>query len=698
MKKSFLFFAALLLATSSFAQKEDATSIDELQQARQKLAQKLHHRLPNHHDFPVMEASSSKGAKGVAEMRSSDMPANRWFPGEWDEVKAIVVTCSYSHYPASHDNDLYWEAEPILTGVAQYYHYVGGDWNVGGMGPYVSHPDTSNSSFANVFFYLMDGIQQGGAEAWVRVESLADSSCIKRKLNRMGLRSDNMRFIEAPGNSFWFRDCGPICFYYGDQDSVAMLDFMYYPGRALDDSLPSAIQEKMGIPNYITDIEWEGGNCLVDGAGLVMSSDAIYSGNQDRDGQIVMRNGNIYYSTKPSLSQAQVRDSLTTMMGPRCKILPKFRYDGGTGHIDLYADMWTETDFVFSKFPGRYANWYDAKVAVKNIDSMTSWQTFFGGDSYFTKRYIPFPCTDNGGAFTSQTAYNNNFTRTYSNHTFVNKTILQPCFSPVVNGEPSKAWDKERIDSLRAAYPGYTIYPINVSSFDGSGGAIHCITKQIPADNPIRFIHKAILGNTGNAYYYLNAEIESVIRNRSGISNAKIFWRCNGSQWFEAPMVPDNNSGIEGLYKGVIPTTLMNDYFPMCDTCSTLIEYYIEATSNNGKTMTKPITADQGGYFAFAMGSDDSNLVQIERVELDGVGQFYPNPATSQAHIRMDLGNGGNYNVSIVDVTGRAVYSGTLNASGSIVYTVETSHLSNGIYNVVFENNDARIVRKLVVR
>ena len=127
----------------------------------------------------------------------------------------------------------------------------------------------------------MDGIQLGGAEAWVHVEQASDSNIVLRKLERMNLRHENVKFIVGPGNSFWYRDCGPICFYFGAEDSVAMLDFMYYPGRALDDSLPSLIEQQMNIPNYMTQIEWEGGNCVVDGAGMVLSSDAIYSNNMD---------------------------------------------------------------------------------------------------------------------------------------------------------------------------------------------------------------------------------------------------------------------------------------------------------------------------------------------------------------------------------------------------------------------------------
>ena len=41
----------------------------------------------------------------------------------------------------------------------------------------------------------------------------------------MGLRHDHLRFLHGEGSSIWYRDCGPICFYYGDEDNLAMLDF-----------------------------------------------------------------------------------------------------------------------------------------------------------------------------------------------------------------------------------------------------------------------------------------------------------------------------------------------------------------------------------------------------------------------------------------------------------------------------------------
>lgn len=640
-------------------------------------------------DYPVATASKDADQPKGQGLR---LPVNNWFPGEWEEVKAITVTCYYEYLVPGHENDIYWYANPLVSGLADYYHYSNNHWNRSGHGPYIAVPalnDTEYGDFVNVFLYLMDAIQTGNAEAWVRIENAEDSTLIKNKLTSMNLHTDKLKWIIGTGNSFWFRDCGPIAFYYGDQDSVGMVDFGYYTERALDDSLPSLIEQQMGIPNYITMVKWEGGNCVVDGTGMVISSDAIYVGNTSTYGQYTWDGSDpssLHITTKPSLTHQQVKDSLTNILGPRgCYIIPAFEYDGGTGHVDLYCEMVDENEFVFSKFPEHYSNWKDYKTAAKNIDSLCSYTSFFGNN--FKRHFIPFPCTNNGGYFLNQNTYDSQYTRTYSNHTFINNVIAQPCFSRVVNGQPSAEWDRLRMDSIRAAYPGYTIYPINVASFDGSGGAIHCITKQIPADNPVRILHRSITGNTENQYNNTDAEIYCYITNRSGIESAKVVYRVDGGQWNEVALTATGGD----YYNGYIPTSTMT-----VGEAFTTVEYYISATSNNGKTITKPFTAAQGGYYTFYLGHNPA--AGINNADGQRFGQFYPNPATDRSSIEVSLNGNEEYEVVILDLMGRVAHRSSLNASGDIIYTVNTGKLSSGVYNVVFQNKNERIVRRLVVK
>ncbi len=690
MKKIFILAIGLLFMGTTMAQQiepvnKKAQVKSVLQNFQQRDASKRQIK-PNYPLAPATKEAEQPKSAGL------QLPAGSWFPGEWEEVKAVAVTCYYDYLVPGHENDANWYADPIVSGYADYYHYAGG-WQHSGGGPYIARPATdfvNYGPFVNVFFYLMDAIQMGGAEAWVRIENAEDSTIIKNKLISMDLRTNNLKWIIGTGNSFWFRDCGPIAFYYGDQDSVGMVDFGYYAGRALDDSLPRLIEEQMGLPNYITKIKWEGGNCVVDGAGMVLSSDAIYGGNQSTQDQYTWDGSNpnsLRMATKPSFSHQQVEDSLAHIMGPRgCHILPAFQYDGGTGHLDLYCDMIDENEFVFSRFPEHYSNWTDYKTAAKNIDSLCSYTSMFGKN--YKKHYIPFPCTNSGGYFANQNVYNRNFTRTYSNHTFINNVIAQPCFSEVLNGRPTAEWDIKRIDSIAAAYPGYIIYPIDVREFDGSGGAIHCITKQIPADNPVRILHPSITGNTENDYIDTDAPITATITNKSGIESAKVVYRVDGGQWNEVALTAGSDNG----FSGSIPTST----FTSNNESFTTVEYYISATSNNGKTITKPMPAAQGGYYTFYLGHNPA--VGISTAENEAFGQFYPNPAADHSSIELSLKGNEQYEVLIVDLMGRIAHRSTLNAQGDIVYNVNTSKLGNGIYNVVFQNKNERVIRRLVVK
>ncbi len=682
MGKKYLTLIVMFVCCTLNAQNSSSGMEGMQQRVRQQFHRRDASKLHLQRNYPL---SAAPMTCATADGYGLQLPDGSWFPGEWEEVQAIVVTCSYNHLVPGHEDSYYWYADPLLTGYAEYKNYVHDQWVTKGGGPYTSVVDTT-SRFGKVFFYVMDAIQSGNAEAWVRVEQAADSSVIIRQLKRMNLRHDRMRFLVGPGNSFWFRDCGPICFYYGGQDSVAMLDFMYYPARALDDSLPSLIERQTGIPNYITTIEWEGGNCIVDGAGMVISSDALYNNNNDEYGQMVWDGSDtnsIHFEAKTPISPQQVKDSLAHLMGSRATyVLPALKFDGGTGHVDLYADMLDENSFVFSKYPEYCSRWSDYKTANRNIETLTGYKSLFGNN--FKRSFIPFPCDENGDNFASQSDYDADYTRSYSNHTFVNNVIIQPCFSTVRDGMPTAAWDRQRIEKLKESYPGYTIYPVDVSSFDGNGGAIHCITKQIPAENPIRILHSSITGNTDDTYLQKDVPVMAKVTNRSGIASVKVVWRVAGGEWQETLLTHQGDS----MYSGALPLATLN-YAQYAQ-----VDYYLSATSNNGKTITKPMTAGQGGYYTFYLGHNPSVAVR-ETLEAK-VGAFYPNPARQSATIALDLADGNAFSVRLVCRDGRVI--SLPDAAGKGDYRVDVSSLASGSYFVVFTNAAGQhVVRPLVV-
>jgi hypothetical protein len=335
--------------------------------------------------------------------------------------------------------------------------------------------------------------------------------------------------------------------------------------------------------------------------------------------------------------------------------------------------MWDENRFVFSQYPTEMKNFTDYLIVSKNIDTLLS-ITRSNGKNY-TKSYIPFPKKDDGTWYKNNNDYAN-YTRSYSNHLFVNKAIIQPVFADESTGDINGT--KNDLQKISEAYPGYKIYPIDIRSFDGDGGAIHCITKQIPADNPIRIYHTPIdeIVKT-ESHYTLNATIQ----NKSGIADAKVFWRYkDDANWNSENFSPLGNDNFQAVINN--------------DKNSGVIEYYIQATSNNGKTITKPMTAPNGFY------SFNFNLLSVkeENFANEKIGEFFPNPSKSSSQININIIEQ-PIQMTISNTLGEVIYSNNFTLSSSENGLIlSTSKLEKGVYLITFYlENGSKVSRKLIV-
>ena len=539
-------------------------------------------------DFPIATAEDMRRAHD-ASGAPLNFPDRVWFPGEWEEVKAIVVAIPYLYYVPDKKEDTRYSARPIVQGYAIWYYAESKDEPVKevGRGAYESYFNLDSES-GQVSLRLIDAIQRAGVEAWVRIEQAGDEQVIRYYMETHDMRTDKIRFFVSGGNSVWFRDCGPICFYYGDEDKLAMLDFLYDYDRPLDDVLPSVLHRWQGIPNYINQVVWEGGNCLVDGAGGLMTSTAMYELNQDKTGPVIWDGKDpqtIKYTTREPLNADQCHDALKGMVGQAgTNIVERLIHDGGTGHIDLYADAIDENGLLFARMPETYKDWKDYATLEGNVKYMLEQKNCWK-DPYVNWGDLPFPSYDDGSDWNSEEEYGK-FARTYANHLIVNNYILQPCFSPVdVDYMPTAEWDRANIEAMKKLYPGYTFHCLDMRTYDGTGGSIHCITKQIPADNPVRILHDALYNNV-NFGTLTEVPFSAFITNKSGIQKASLHYLVGDGEWQKVDMTGNGNR-----WYCRVPVSK----FPQ----GKKVFYYIEATSNNGKTVTKPVTANNGGYYDF---------------------------------------------------------------------------------------------------
>jgi hypothetical protein len=97
---------------------------------RHKILKTFHKRVYNH-EYPLREipVETSPNAHQTRKSlgRTASFTDRVWFPGEWEEVKAIMVTPFYDYRVSGHEDEAEWYADPVVGGYADYYHYKESD-------------------------------------------------------------------------------------------------------------------------------------------------------------------------------------------------------------------------------------------------------------------------------------------------------------------------------------------------------------------------------------------------------------------------------------------------------------------------------------------------------------------------------------------------------------------------------------------
>ncbi len=559
-------------------------------------------------------------------------PAGIRYPGEFEESQAVFISWSYDY-----DNS---------------GNVTGAD---------------VTSEYALVSARLADAIQKV-VPVWIRIEKATDSTAIKNYMTTRGTPLTNYKFMISPGDDWWTRDFGPNGVYVGNQDSLAFIDLKYYDGRDKDNDAPIGIANMMGIPNYITRLNAEGGNLMADGFGTVFFSDVVSSVNTDPT------------IVNPVFTQQEVMDKMTTIFGAQKNVeLPTLNCDGGTGHIDLYLKMIDEQTIIVAKYPDVITA-TDRRIIEDNLQLLTALKSTYNRP--FRIYRIPHPTDDNGTYSRKSCSQINADARTFVNGITVNNTFIYPSYSDTIDG------NKTQTDSVTNLFkqimPGYKVVDIDSRVISPLGGEIHCITMQIPADNPILFWHPSV---DGFQYQFKNQfHILAKITNKSGVASATCFWRLKGTSTFNSFNLTDS----AGYFVGdIVATGLTN---------SDVIEYYLSATTNNGKTATKPLTAPEGYYSIFF--SKTTALSEYEITPKNYLFNAYPSPANQYITIPFYVNETGDITITVTDVMGKTMHVVTPQTVGNgLQHTqVDVSAWADGVYFYTYTINGITIAtRKFVV-
>ncbi|MDD2197386.1 MAG: agmatine deiminase family protein [Bacteroidales bacterium] len=373
---------------------------------------------------------------------------------------------------------------------------------------------------------------------------------VQNYLTAGGVNSDNIVFVDANYNSVWVRDYGPQSIYLNGTNELAFVDWVYNRPRPADDVIPSVMANELGIPIYqMTQspnrLTTTGGNFMADGFGNGYSSKLVLDENS-------------------SLTESQINAIKHSYMGisPYIK-MTNLPYDG-IHHIDMHMKLLDEETLLVGQYPTGVSDGPQIETNLNYI--LNNFQTPYGRPYKVVR--IPMPPDENGRYPSNYSDY-----LTYTNAVILNGLVLVPVY-----GLPQ---DNEALEIYRDAMPGYKVVGINMRNVISASGAIHCITREIAANDPIFIAHASLSNEVEHSTegYTIDATIESA----QGISNASVYWSTDTTAGFnqtEMQLV----GGIN--YTTSIPSQPINS----------TVYYYISATNGNSKTITKPLVAPLGLY------------------------------------------------------------------------------------------------------
>lgn len=504
------------------------------------------------------------------------------------------------------------------------------------------------SSYENI---LRQIVEVGVNECKVIIATQNQSS-VASYLSGYGIDLTNVSYLNVGSNTIWIRDYAGNTVYTDDVGELGLVDWIYNRPRPLDDVMPSQHASMLSLPIYLTDSGTDdlvntGGNFMSDGLGNAFASELILEENEP---------GNPYGVT--SKTESQIDNIMSNYMGIDNYIkMPTLPYDG-IHHIDMHMKLLDEETLLVSRYPTGVADGPQIEANIQYV--LDNFESPFG--TPYDVEWIDSP-PSTSGAYPDTGGYY----RTFSNSLILNKSIIVPTYRASVDG-PALAKYQELM-------PGYNIVGIDVDNSGenliASSGAIHCITHTIGVSDPLWIVHKPVdIVNSGSTI-----TIDAMMKHNSGISNAKVFWREEGTTTF--------NETAMSLVSG---DDWSADLPAVASTYN--IEYYIWSEATSGKTLTRPLVAPQGYW------TTEVNTLSLDEWAQNNISQPFPNP--TKENVSFDLNKiNGPIHISIINTLGQQLYENDI-LNGNGIIDLKLNDEWNGVLYVVFEGEFGKINRKII--
>ncbi|MEM6804853.1 MAG: agmatine deiminase family protein, partial [Bacteroidota bacterium] len=349
-----------------------------------------------------------------------------------------------------------------------------------------------------------------------------------------------------------------------------IVDWIYNRPRPQDDRIPSQLSKHLGIARadmekYPYDLVHIGGNFMTDGRGLALSTQLLLDEN----------GGMSRFATnfkKPETVWEILKDQLGIY---QYLPLPKLPFDP-IHHLDMHLKLLNEETILLGEYPAGVA---DGEQIEANLAFLLKNFPTPSGQPWKVIR-IPMPA--DGGFYPDSPGA---WYQTYTNSVFVNKMLLVPQYNC--------PQDSIALEILEKALPGYKVIGIDARGLIRSAGALHCVTSNIGAAQPLLIQHSP---QQDLPFAKRDIYIEAKILHESGIKSAYVFYQLDEKGPFQRiPMMASSKD--PSAYFAYLPKQMTGSK----------IRYYFQAEAHSGKEMLRPMPAPEA-YFEFQILEKKRNL------------------------------------------------------------------------------------------
>lgn len=277
---------------------------------------------------------------------------------------------------------------------------------------------------------------------------------VKELLRKAGITT-NVQFHRFPTNDAWCRDHGAIFVTRPEEqgEPLAAVDCGYnawggkYPPFDLDNAIPRKMADALGIPRYESGMILEGGSIDVNGAGLLLTTEACLL-NPNRN---------------PKMSRSQIEQRLRDMLGVQAILWlgDGIVGDDTDGHVDdLARFVSADTVVTVVEDDPADANYRALQDNLQRLRTMSTLE-----DAPLRVITLPMP-----GALYHE---GQRLPASYANFYIANRVVLLPVYR-----DPHDAVAGQVLQSL---FPDRRVVGIDCTDLVWGLGAFHCLTQQVPA-------------------------------------------------------------------------------------------------------------------------------------------------------------------------------------------------------------------------